>query len=207
MTDGSQGFRTAGRAPPDPWRDRRVELLFPTRVIHAALVEPALAGVVAAQILERSLRVPTVARGELTGWQSGNDLATWSAETARLVEWLANAVMSETPVEEIELFAWANVLRDGDYFTPHTHANSAWSGALYLDVGDAGAEHGGLLCFRDPRAGAAMVIAESNAFDSACTVRIAPKSGELIAFPAWLVHWVTPYRGARPRISIAFNAR
>jgi uncharacterized protein (TIGR02466 family) len=191
----------------EAWRDRRVELIFPTRVIRAQLCDEALAGAVSAQILERARHQPTVARGELTGWQSDNDLAGWSPECARLVEWLAQAVMGETPVEEIELVAWANVLGDGDYFTPHTHSNSAWSGAVYLDVGDAGLERGGLLCFRDPRAGAAMVISPSNLFDSACTVRIAPQRGDLIAFPAWLVHWVSPYRGTRPRISVAFNAR
>ncbi len=191
----------------DPWRDRRVDLVFPTRLIRGQLCDDAIADAVAAQILERAASVPTVARGELTGWQSDNDLAAWSPECARLVEWLAEAVMGETPVEEIELSAWANVLGDGDYFTPHTHSNAAWSGAVYLDIGDTSVERGGLLCLRDPRAGAAMVISAANAFDSACTVRIAPQRGELIAFPAWLVHWVSPYRGARPRISVAFNAR
>lgn len=191
----------------EPWRDRRVELVFPTRLIRAQLTDDALAAAVAAQILERAATSPTVARGELTGWQSDSDLAGWSPECAELVGWLAQAVMGETPVEEIELAAWANVLRDGDYFTPHTHSNAAWSGAVYLEVGDSSVERGGLLCFRDPRAGAAMVISASNAFDSACTVRIAPQRGELIAFPAWLVHWVSPYRGTTPRISVAFNAR
>jgi uncharacterized protein (TIGR02466 family) len=151
--------------------------------------------------------VPTVARGELTGWQSDSDLASWSPECAQLARWLAQAVMGEASIEEVELAAWANVLRDGDYFTPHTHANSAWSGAVYLEVGEPSIEQGGLLCFRDPRAGAAMVISAANVFDSACTVRIAPQRGELIAFPAWLVHWVSPYRGTTPRISVAFNAR
>src|SRR6266571_2883342 len=97
----------------DAWRDRRVDLVFPTRLIRAQLADDAIAGAVASQIHERSRTVPTVARGELTGWQSDNDLAAWSLECAQLVEWLAQAVMGETPVEEIELAAWANVLGDG----------------------------------------------------------------------------------------------
>ncbi|MCX5742013.1 MAG: 2OG-Fe(II) oxygenase family protein [Proteobacteria bacterium] len=191
-----------------PWRERRVDQLFPTLVARAELDDPALLASVGAQIFAAERSRPTVARGELTGWQSDNDLAIWSAETGRLVELLAQAMMTAftaSASEDIELFAWANVLRAGDYFSPHTHANAAWSGVLYVDAGDP--DSGGLLCFRDPRAGAAMVIGESNRFDSACTVRIAPRLGELVVFPAWLVHWVTPYRGARPRVSVAFNAR
>jgi uncharacterized protein (TIGR02466 family) len=34
---------------------------------------------------------------------------------------------------------------------------------------------------------------------------ITPEAGTMILFPSWLVHAVMPYRGTRPRISIAFN--
>jgi uncharacterized protein (TIGR02466 family) len=188
------------------WRDARSEDIFPTRLVRAQLDDPELLAEVAAQALERSRRVPTVARGELTGWQSGDDLASWSPACKKLVELLTRAVMDAARVSSIECAAWANVLRDGDYFSPHTHSNAAWSGVVYVDIGDTSVERGGLLCIRDPRAGAAMVIAPSNVGDSACALRIAPAQGELIAFPAWLVHWVSPYRGKRPRISVAFNA-
>jgi uncharacterized protein (TIGR02466 family) len=36
---------------------------------------------------------------------------------------------------------------------------------------------------------------------------VAPQTGMLVIFPAWLVHWVTPYQSDRPRISVSFNAR
>jgi uncharacterized protein (TIGR02466 family) len=99
------------------------------------------------------------------------------------------------------------VLRRGDYFTPHTHPDAAWSGVLYVDAGDSGEAHGGLLAFRDPRGGAGMVEAPTNRFDGAGTVHHVPRTGELVVFPSWLVHWVVPYQSDRPRISIAFNAR
>jgi len=34
---------------------------------------------------------------------------------------------------------------------------------------------------------------------------LTPKPGMMILFPSWLSHAVTPYRGTRPRISVAFN--
>jgi hypothetical protein len=34
---------------------------------------------------------------------------------------------------------------------------------------------------------------------------IAPATGMMLLFPAWLMHGVRPYHGDRPRISVAFN--
>ena len=36
---------------------------------------------------------------------------------------------------------------------------------------------------------------------------IAPEPGLLVIFPGYLTHFVHPYAGATPRISIAFNTR
>jgi hypothetical protein len=35
--------------------------------------------------------------------------------------------------------------------------------------------------------------------------RVVPQTGMLLMFPAWLYHYVHPYRGTEPRISVAFN--
>ena len=34
---------------------------------------------------------------------------------------------------------------------------------------------------------------------------IDPEPGMLLMFPGWLLHYVHPYRGTTPRVSIAFN--
>jgi uncharacterized protein (TIGR02466 family) len=185
------------------------QLLFPTRLVRFTIDAPALDAAVAAQVLARSRTVPSVPRGERVGWQSGNDLFQWSAETHALGKLVADAVMAahDQPLEEIALFGWANVFTRGVYFNPHVHADSAWSGAYYVDAGDSGDDAGGLLMLRDPRAGAGMTIGASNGFDSASAYELRPRTGELVIFPAWLVHWVTPYQSDRPRISVAFNAR
>jgi uncharacterized protein (TIGR02466 family) len=189
--------------------DRQTLHLFPTRVTTGRLIDAPDAAV-AALVLARSRTTPSVARGERSGWQSGNDFLSWSADTARLGRLIADAVMAahdEAAVAEISLFGWANLFTRGVHFSPHLHADAAWSGAYYLDAGDSSAERGGLLVLRDPRAGAGMVASASNRFDSGCAYEIVPRTGMLVVFPAWLMHWVTPYDSDRPRISVSFNAR
>ena len=184
-------------------------LLFPTRVVTYAIAAPELDAAIRALVLARSTTVPTVSRGERLGWQSGNDFFQWSAETRALGKLVADAVMGahEVDLAEISLFGWANLFTRGVYFNPHTHPDAAWSGVYYVDAGDSGPDAGGLLVLGDPRAGAGMVLGDSNRFDSASSVQITPRTGEPLIFPSWLVHWVTPYQRDAPRISVSFNAR
>jgi uncharacterized protein (TIGR02466 family) len=184
--------------------------LFPTVVGSFTVDDPPRLAALAAEIVARAQVTPTVARGERTGWQSGNDVLDWSPHGRALGAVFGEAVTTlapAPPADGVYLTAWANLLRRGDYFTPHVHPDAAWSGVLYVDAGDSSEAHGGFLSFRDPRAGAGMVEAATNRFDAACTVHHYPRTGELVVFPAWLVHWVVPYQGERPRISVAFNAR
>lgn len=182
--------------------------LWPTLVSTFDVDDAGLLAHAAEEILSRAAVLPTVARGERTGWQSASDLLAWTPRLRALGELFADAIAQIAPdARGVEAAAWANVLLAGDYFTPHTHAGSAWSAVLYVDAGDSGEAHGGFLSLRDPRAGAAMVITESNAHDSACTFHLYPRTGMLVVFPAWLIHWVPPYRGRRPRVSIAANLR
>ena len=76
-----------------------------------------------------------------------------------------------------------------------------WSGAYYVDAGEGvlGSGMNGNIEFIDPRTGV------GEAFSS--VLRLRPESGAMVLFPGWLKHFVHPYRGTRPRISIAFNAR
>jgi uncharacterized protein (TIGR02466 family) len=184
-------------------------LLFPTRVVTFAVQAPELDRAICALVLERSRTVPTVPRGERVGWQSGNDFFQWTAETGALGKLVADAVMGahDTGLEELSLFGWANLFTRGVYFNPHIHPDAAWSGVYYIDAGDSGGDAGGALMFGDPRAGAGMVLGDSNRFDSASSAEHRPRTGELLIFPSWLLHWVTPYQSDRPRISVSFNAR
>lgn len=182
--------------------------LFPTPVGVFTVDDQALLGAIAAEVVDRAARLPTVARGERTGWQSGNDFLDWSPATRALGGAFVDALSALGPTGDgVYLVAWANLLRAGDYFTPHKHQDAAWSGVLYVDAGDSSERAGGFLSFQDPRPGAGMVSGLLARQDAADTVHHYPRTGELVVFPSWLVHWVVPYTGTKPRISVAFNAR
>lgn len=114
---------------------------------------------------------------------------------------LASTVSTASAPTSLLAEAWGNVYQDGDYQQPHLHHNSAWSGVLYVRAPTSAAPAvGGDLELYDPRPASAPYNCEEHVF------RVRPAPGMIVAFPSWLMHAVTPYRGATPRVSIAFNA-
>jgi hypothetical protein len=63
----------------------------------------------------------------------------------------------------------------------------------------------------DPRGVAPMMYAPhhkigiNSCLSAGLSEYVAPRRGSIFMFPSWLFHGVRPYRGRRPRISIAFN--
>ncbi len=166
-------------------------------------------------ILEQAPPEPSVHRSNIGGWHSPNDfLKTDSPFVRQLVEWIRTALTGMTqatggaeiaPRGEFRIVGWANVLYHGGYNKVHTHNAYAWSGVYYVDPGDevAGDPWAGKLEFIDPRAGVASPIVPGDPFDQ--TLCFEPEAGQLMMFPGWLKHCVHPYKGQRPRISVAFN--
>jgi len=132
---------------------------------------------------------------------------------------LAGFVKSTNQLDEKDLSAlkfnshcWFHVTRKGGYFQPHNHPNASWSLVYFVNRGDEDVvdeKAAGHIAFDDPRPQASSYMDISNdnmsrqmTFDS---VRIRPKNGEMIIFPSYLVHWVEPYMGDTPRITIAAN--
>jgi hypothetical protein len=106
---------------------------------------------------------------------------------------------------------WAMILERGDYVVLHEHGEAHWSTVYYVDAGDDGDDASGagsdpapsgLLAFVDPRRGG-RTVPGVELFPTTFTVR--PRTGTLVVFPGWLQHYVHPYRGSRPRISISCN--
>ncbi|MEU5108445.1 TIGR02466 family protein [Streptomyces sp. NPDC021354] len=95
--------------------------------------------------------------------------------------------------------AWAVVYRPEGLHQLHSHHDAAWSGVYYVSTGRM-QEGTGLLQFVDPRPGAAAREPGRTPLHT-----ITPVPGLLVAFPAWLRHWVTPYQGDAERVVIAFN--
>ena len=195
--------------------------LFSTPVVVIDL--PGMEGVnaqIAAQLLAEEQAVPSWQRANVGGWHSVPDLSQrpqpcYPALLRAVVEQVTGVVrglaadmgIADVPAYRYGVTAWGMILRDGHYVTVHDHGDVHWSVAYYVDAGDSSDDAGGLLVFGDPRAGAGMVIGPSNRFDSASTIEHRPRTGELLIFPSWLVHWVTPYASDHPRISVSFNSR
>lgn len=112
----------------------------------------------------------------------------------------------------IHASAWFHVTRPGGYFGLHNHAMASWSGVYCVDGGDGGQDlpDSGLLSFNNPASTAAMFLdlAVTNLkppFDAnGRSFKLQP--GDLVIFPSWLQHQVTPHRGPGERITVAFNA-
>lgn len=96
------------------------------------------------------------------------------------------------------LQSWATVLHEGGHQDPHIHPAGWLSGVLYIDAGDAtpGPMDGSLVFGHPPPAAMASTPREHVH---------APRTGALMSFPSYFFHHTRPYRGTRPRISLAFD--
>jgi uncharacterized protein (TIGR02466 family) len=107
--------------------------------------------------------------------------------------------------------AWFHVTRRGGYFSLHNHPNAAWSGVYCVDSGVGASEKpdGGALTFVNPTLTSNMHVDAGNvamtgAFATGTrSLRMEP--GQLVLFPSWVLHQVTPFEGDGERITVAFN--
>lgn len=138
------------------------------------------------------------------GWHSKPDLAlrpdpAFQAMLQMIVHHVGLA--GGPPDARYQLHGWAMILDAGDYVVPHEHADAHWSTVFYLDGGDADGD-AGAITFVDPRR-----IASRLPGDPGPSFTVRPRTGLLLVFPGWVEHFVHPYRGTRPRISVAVNLR
>ena len=107
---------------------------------------------------------------------------------------------------------WFHITRDGGYFQPHNHPNASWSVVYYVNPGDEQVEESraaGHIVLTDPRPQAACYLDAANnnmrRDVSFSAIRIRPQPCEMLIFPSYLVHYVEPYSGKMPRITISSN--
>ncbi len=100
--------------------------------------------------------------------------------------------------------AWANIYRTGDYIVPHSHTQADFSLVYCLDPGNAddGDSVSGRFCFADPRLALCCQVEEGRLSNS---IGPAVQAGSMLLFPSHLVHFVHPYSGERPRITLSWN--
>ena len=196
--------------------DLDVTPAFPTLIGRSVVPDAgAMNGDLRAIILAEEARYVSLGRSNIGGWHSRTDflrrsepavdaLATW-------ITWAVSRMVAATAgphaaTGEMSLSAWAAICRAGAYHAPHSHPDSAWSGAYYVDAGTETPSQplSGVLEFLDPRSGVEAVTAPGDPYGE--PFRIRPQSGLLVVFPSWLFHWVHPYTGPTPRIAVSFNA-
>lgn len=110
--------------------------------------------------------------------------------------------------------SWFHVTRRGGYFGVHNHPMHSWSGVYCVcQEGDEGNEDSGKLTFINPFASNTMFVdMASHKLKPPFQIGSIPtrlKPGQLVIFPSWLLHEVTPFEpeGEGLRITVAFNSR
>lgn len=98
--------------------------------------------------------------------------------------------------------SWASVYHDGDFCMPHSHPRTLISILYVLDLGDETRENNGSFCFADPRL-APCCREEAGYMSTPCAPIFKP--GLMVLFPGQAVHFVTPYHGDRPRLTMSWN--
>lgn len=101
---------------------------------------------------------------------------------------------------------WANMSKSKNRHALHPHANSFYSGVLYL----AAPSIPGNIGFKDPRPGSEMIspLYEDGSMFKLRTIEFEPKKGRLIMFPSWLHHGTRPGQfddTQHSRIALSFN--
>ena len=106
---------------------------------------------------------------------------------------------------------WFHVTRRHGFFVSHNHALASWSAVYCVKDGmdPAGAASGGVLRLFDPRTGADAYVDPANQRLRAPFIvgdlELQLRPGQLVVFPSYLFHEVTPYDGPDVRITVATN--
>lgn len=106
---------------------------------------------------------------------------------------------------------WFHITRPAGSFVTHNHPMASWSAVYCVRAGQAvpGQPDSGVLRLADPRCGA-------NAYQDPANERLHPAyalrplelrlvAGQMVVFPSYLFHEVSPFFGADTRITVATN--
>jgi len=170
---------------------------------HAAYAAPLVA---ALQALAADARFSHQRGRHLGGtklyWRDHRDIEAWSFLNERALAFYRALGRGK---EGRIAVAWANLYRQGDYIVPHSHIEAELSLVYCLDPGerpDDPRSYSGQFCFADPRMAACCPVEAGR-----MTNTIGPvfQAGLMIGFPASAIHFVHPYDGVQPRITLSWN--
>jgi hypothetical protein len=220
-TEGAVADSEAGRIPHAidvdgvtlaTWPEaQNIEVMVDSRIAitHFADAERYHAPLLAAVLAARDDARFRDAKPNTLPWACGfkvRNLAAWDVPAVSLVHAralaFAHRVMARGPVYADD--TWASIYGTGDYCLPHSHMRCDVSVVYMADEGDIDREDevAGKFMFMDPRLPPCCPHEPGRA-----TRPIFPpmRPGTMIAFAGECIHSVTPYRGARPRITMSWN--
>ena len=135
-----------------------------------------------------------------------------------MLDSVARAVLETSTLAPAELarltmhnHTWYHITRYAGSFVAHNHPLASWSAVYCVRAGEAPADHpgSGLLRFLDTRAGIGSYLDAGNRSlraPFAAGVREARlAAGEIIVFPSYVIHEVSPFYGSDVRITVATN--
>lgn len=133
------------------------------------------------------------------------DIETWGTAEARLINARALALFARaTSKTAIVDASWASIYSAGNYSMPHSHPRNIASVLYMLDPGQPLSAEDGRFLFVDPRL--APCCRQQDGFMSTPSApEIEP--GTMVMFPASAVHMVTPFLGAKRRITMSWDLR
>jgi uncharacterized protein (TIGR02466 family) len=147
------------------------------------------------------------------GWQSENlalatpELAELFAEVQKRLDQVHKAFDLNPSMRQAITEAWVNINQKGHFNYSHDHPGSLFSCVYYVKGGPDKGE----LEFKTPIVPHTYTISDEmvggfNSFTGHAML-IPPITGDLLIFPAWLLHRVNMSRSDEDRISIAFNSK
>jgi uncharacterized protein (TIGR02466 family) len=195
--------------------------LFATPVVQAYWPDSgAMNAALKEAVLERMRSSPGVVYTNRGGWHSNPDLHTWHDACVKefldrihfVIRELVDLTVPEPSEEHLTgwtIRAWANVNGKGAYNREHQHEGSGtlWSAFYYVDTGltDAQGAVSGCTVLQDRSRVPKEILRNCDPYDR--EIRITPRAGLMVVFPAGLYHYVEPYLGDDLRISLAFNLK
>jgi hypothetical protein len=158
----------------------------------------------APQLLQQAAREAE----NVVGWggKKIRDAETWGMPAAQLLMQRALLFFCRTrgATSAHVVDRWANVMERGDYSKPHCHYDADAAVVYSLDIGseNPAAPNDGKFELIDPRV---PFCCPSRPERPTRGILPAMQPGTMILFPAEWLHYVKPYNGAQPRITIAWN--
>jgi len=157
-------------------------------------------------LIQLSKKTESKKRSNRNGWQS--DTFLWQEdifkplldEALNSAQIIASRLSNQKLPQMVVRSLWGNINPKGGFNFTHVHPSGWMSGVYYIQLPEGNNE----IVFEDPRPARLMD------FQRSCLIKDEyfshyPKVGELLLFPSWLPHFVSPNTSDENRITISFN--